>query len=266
MADMPPRIAYEQVLNKFDWAEKHIQKLDAVLREWRDANPIAVFIETNPETGEVTYYIENVPSIPSSVPLIAGDALYSFRAALDYLACGLAEVVTPDTKFPIAHSAEAYKSSLNRLVPGLRGKALEALNRIKPYQGGNLLLWQLHRLNIIDKHRLLLTMCVVNPAQRLAQDKMPSQESSGPKQIVCKARDGVQIIVNFVKKPPIPLHTGEKLLTVPASQAQKDVGFYFAVGINEPSISEGTPLNIVLDFISREVGATITKLSPFLLR
>lgn len=266
MADLPPRIVHEQVLNKFDWAEKHIEKLDAVLQEWRDANPIAVSTEANPETGEVTYYIENVPSIPSSVPLITGDVLYSFRAALDYLACGLVEVVTPDTKFPIAHSAEAYKSSLNRLVPGLRGKALETLNSIKPYQGGNLLLWQLHRLNIIDKHRLLLTVCVVNPAQRLAQDKMPSQKSSGPKQIVCKPRDGVQIIVNFVKEPPISLHAGEKLLTVPASQAQKDVGFYFAIGIDESGISEGTPLNMLLDFIGREVAGTISKLSPFILR
>ncbi len=78
---------YEQVLDKYDWAEKHIHKLDAVVCELRDANPIITSTKANPDSGEVTYYVDQIPTIPSSIPLIVGDILHSLRGALDYLAC-----------------------------------------------------------------------------------------------------------------------------------------------------------------------------------
>jgi hypothetical protein len=266
MPDSPPKSVYLQVLDKYDWAVKHVDKFKVAHREWRDANPIAVRTEKNPESGEVTYYVENVPTVPSSLPLIAGDALQCFRGALDYLACGLVEVVTPDTKFPIAHNADAYKSSLGRLVPGFRGEALETLNRIRPYQGGDLLLWQLHRLNIIDKHRLLLAVCVVNPMKRFPPNQALPQDSTLVEQVICKPKDGIQIVVHFVKDAPIPLHAGQKLLTLSASEAQEEIGFYFAVGFSEPGLAEGVTVDMFLDFVATRVGHTIAKLAPFILR
>jgi hypothetical protein len=258
MPETPPKIVYEQVLDKYDWAEKHIQKLSSVSRKLSKANPIKLSQRVDAKTGEVSYSVDKVPNIPSSVPLIAGDVLHSLRGALDYLACGLIEVVTPDAKFPIAHSAEAYKSSLGRVVPGIRQEALEALNGIKPYQGGNFFLWLLHRLNIIDKHRLLLAVCVVSHINCFAPDEVTAKSGLRPK-ISAK---GIEII----KGTPITLHPGKEFLTISAAEAEKYAGSYFAIGIAEPGPAEGMPLDMTLHMIFWEVGTTIAKLAPFILR
>jgi hypothetical protein len=257
---------YEQVLDKYDWAEKHIHKLNAFIRELREIKPIFTSSKTNLETGEITYYIEQVPPIPSSVPLIVGDILHSLHGALDYLACGLVDVPTSNTKFPIAHNAETYVSHRDRVIPGLRKDACEELDRIRPYQGGDLLLWELHMLNIIDKHRLLLTMCIINPARTLTPDEMATYETVGPKTITTSLPSGIQAALEFVNKPPVPLDAGKELLTLTASQAHQNVRFYFAIGINEPGLAKGMPLNMLLDLIFVRVGRVIAELRPFLLR
>jgi hypothetical protein len=266
MPETPPKIAYEQVLDKYDWAEQHIHKLYAIFREMRKAKPVSTRRETNPDTGDVTYYVEKIPVLPSTIPLITGDILYSLRGALDYLACGLAEVVTPNTKFPIAPNAEAYKPLLNRLIPGLGKDALETFDRICPYQGGNIFLWELHRLNIIDKHRFLLTACVINPAKRFAPDQVPPPDDPSPSDFNFKTASGIEGTVKFRKNAPVPLYAGKELLTLPASQAKEDVGFYFAVGIDEPGVAAGIALDMLLDCIFFEVGLVIARLAPFLIR
>ncbi|HEY2858758.1 MAG TPA: hypothetical protein VGJ21_10110 [Terracidiphilus sp.] len=266
MPEVPPKLAYQQVSDKLDWAKQHIQKLHTVHREWWEVNPTVITGETNSDTGDVTYYVDKVPSIPSTIPLITGDILHSLRGALDYLACGIVPVVTHDTKFPIAHSAQAYEASLSRLVPGLQGEALETLNSIRPYQGGNLCIWELHRLNIIDKHRLLLTVGAINMGPRFFKEGPPTQEKSGPKQVVFKANDGTEVIIKFVKQGPVSLYQGQELLTLSASQTQKEVSFCVAVGINEPGLAEGIPLLMLLELISAHVGIAIRKLAPFIVR
>jgi len=40
----------------------------------------------------------------------------------------------------------------------MRPEAIEAIDALKPYGGGNDLLWRLHELNNSDKHRLLFTI------------------------------------------------------------------------------------------------------------
>ena len=37
-------------------------------------------------------------------------------------------------------------------------QAVAAIDALKPYKGGNDVLWQLHELNNVDKHRLILTV------------------------------------------------------------------------------------------------------------
>ena len=40
----------------------------------------------------------------------------------------------------------------------MRQEAVKAIDRLKPYGGGNDFLWRLHGLNNIDRHRLLFTV------------------------------------------------------------------------------------------------------------
>jgi hypothetical protein len=275
MVENAPKIAYQQALAKLDWAKQHLKKFNAATRVFHDTHPFTTFIKENPETGELVYYVGEIPEIPAHISLIAGDVLHSLRSALDYLACGMVPTVTANTKFPIGHSAQHYKSSLGRLVPGLSQKALEVLEEIKPYQGGNLLLWTLHRLDNIDKHRLLLAACMTEFTHSLTPEEIAVQEPLGPKDIpltihreVLNLPAGTQMIVKFTNRErlPVALHAGDKILTVANTKANQDVRFIFAIAFNEPGISEGMPANMALDFIACEVNRVIRKLAPFVIR
>jgi hypothetical protein len=266
MSDSLVKTAHQQVSAKLDWAKQHIEKLKVALRRFHDEYPISPLTKTDSKTGDISYYIRDIPAVPVEIPLILGDILYSLRGALDYLACGLVPIITPDTKFPIAHSAHTYKSMLNRVVPAIGKDALKVLDSIRPYHGGDFLLWQLHKLNNIDKHRLLLTLCVVNPARTLRPGEELTATSRLPERLLLTPREGFPNLIAENVFTPIPLKAGEKLLTVSATEADNEVSFYFAVGIHEPEIAEGTTLMMLTDFFSRKVSDVIRKLSPFLLR
>lgn len=274
MAEIALKTAHQQALAKLDWAKQHLKTFNAATRVFHDAHPFSTFTKENPETGELVYYVGEIPEIPVHLSLIAGDVLHSLRGALDYVACGMVPTVTRDTKFPIGHSAQAHISSLGRVVPGLDQKALKVLDSIKPYQGGNLPLWTLHRLDNIDKHRLLLAACMTKFTHSLTPEEIAVQEPIGPKDIVfdfpgevlgLPARKGV-LKVGDRTKLPVPLHTGDKILTVANTKANQDVRFIFAVAFDEPGISEGMPVNMVLYFIAGEVDRIIRKLAPFIVR
>jgi hypothetical protein len=40
----------------------------------------------------------------------------------------------------------------------MRQEAIDAIDATKPYAGGNDALWRIHKLNNVDKHRLLITV------------------------------------------------------------------------------------------------------------
>ena len=266
MPDSSPKTAHQQVLVRLDWAKQHIQKLNAALHRFNKANPVSTVTKIDPKTGELSYYVREIPPVPTEIPLILGDVLHSLRGALDYLACGLVPVITRNTKFPIGDSATNYKSRLHRVVPAMAKDALEVLDSIEPYKGRNWILWQLHELNIIDKHRLLLTVCVVNPARTLRPGEEITLTSSIPERFIPSPREGFPNVVFENLFSPIPLNAGDKLLTVPAAEANQKMRFYFAVGIHELGVAEGTPLPMLVEFLHRAVVVAVGKLSPFLLR
>lgn len=95
------------------------------------------------------------PDVPAGV----GDIAHNLRTALDHLMCHMLVVagsaVTNRDGFPISESLARYESRRNGLVNRIRPKAIEALDLLKPYKGGNLDLWRIHELDRIDKHRAL---------------------------------------------------------------------------------------------------------------
>jgi len=95
----------------------------------------------------------------SDVPAGVGDVAHNLRTALDHLMCHMLVVagsqVTSRDAFPISKSLAGYESRRDALVNRIQPKAIEALDLLKPYKGGNLALWRIHELDRIDKHRAL---------------------------------------------------------------------------------------------------------------
>lgn len=154
---------------KLTRAQRHIGELIALLRDFFAHDPYEVIKEHDPETGWNLARVKiNAEPDPIWSAMI-GDAVHNLRAALDLVYWQLVEVngKTPNTDdaFRISDSETAFN---NGAVPKIRrragAKALEIIrDTVKPYKGGNNALWALHKLDIIDKHRLLLVVASANP-------------------------------------------------------------------------------------------------------
>jgi hypothetical protein len=170
--------AFQPLMAKILRAKKHIKDLsddlDAFSNSYRDD---LVRFEDDQETRERSYYVTSVPDIPMEITTIVGDILHNLRSALDHLAWQLVlnarNEPNEHTYFPIADNAEKYfkLNSRNNIKPEDR----DAIDALEPYrEGKNDILWRLHRLNIIDKHRMLITACLTYRAHGM----LPSESES----------------------------------------------------------------------------------------
>jgi hypothetical protein len=145
---------------KLERANKHLAELRTAVKEFLDS---AFVFETKMDYDkqEYSYYVLSVEDCPSDQTAIIGDVLHSLRSALDYLAWQLVDSAgsrpTQNTSFPIFDDPSKYAAQSPGKLKGMRPDAVAAIDALKPYKEGNNLLWQLHKLNIIDKHRMLIT-------------------------------------------------------------------------------------------------------------
>jgi hypothetical protein len=155
---------------KIERAYKHIEDLEDAIRE--TAGPVfkSVSVEFEPNTGKPRLQSSPLLIYPPEVPAMAGDAVHNLRSALDHLAFHLVEVGISlgetrgsqfkmvDIQFPISYSPDGYKSIKPRSVEGMTREAIEAIDALKPYKGGNDALWLLRQLDNTDKHTSILAV------------------------------------------------------------------------------------------------------------
>jgi len=147
---------------KIERAKKHVGDLEASVQGFIQSNPYEVIRHDEPDTGDWVFKVRVLRQPPLELSAIAGDAIHNLRASLDLLVCELVRgernIVTDKTSFPIARNAKVFKSGHMRMVEGAPHEAIRLIKRLKPYKGGNEALWRLHKLDIADKHRLLITV------------------------------------------------------------------------------------------------------------
>ena len=145
---------------KIQRANKHIGELQAVLDSFLKTNFYRLGIDKNLNDGTNVVMFESSGTLPSEVPLIIGDAIHNLHTALDLMIWEIeSRIGKPDrsTKFP-------FYQTRSELVGAIENRNLKAapeisrviIDDIKPYKGGNDLLYGLHDLDITDKHKLLI--------------------------------------------------------------------------------------------------------------
>lgn len=92
-----------------------------------------------------------------------GDAVHNLKCALDYAWVQTVEQHVPSavgkfSKFPVYRTIDDLKGALRGAKVDTSSPSLFNLivTEIKPYDGGDLAIWPVHRLDIRDKHKLLL--------------------------------------------------------------------------------------------------------------
>jgi len=147
---------------KLDRAKRHIGDAETAIRDFIRGNPYRMFEEVDRETGEkhVKVDLPHEP-IPGDVETTVADAIHNLRVSLDQLACALAALNdhpgSRSTYFPFGNSREHFESaSVQDKVRSLSPDAQRLMAEQRPYRGGDDLLWSLHALDLMDKHRQLV--------------------------------------------------------------------------------------------------------------
>ena len=243
--------------DKLDRAEKHIRDLKKRLhilnREYSDS----VIFKDDPHTGDRTYKIVSIPPLDDEIALIAGDAIHNTRTALDHLAYRLVCVETGesgpfnDVYFPIGDTPEHYKARLGRIIERLRPDAIEAINAIQPYEGGRGHdLWCLHRLDIIDKHRLPLAVGSTNRFESMA----PSVRAGYAKHFLSvSSLPSGSVMLTTPAFVHFPLQAGNTLRTVLKADIEEKVYFQFDVAFDEPGIFRGESVIVTIHQLHKRV-------------
>ncbi len=166
------------VKRKIERAHHHLAELRESLEDALDASGERFSSEFDPQTGQQVYRAHGLPKIGPQWSLMVGDVLHNLRSALDHLAWQLVildggepgvQTQFPVRETPFNKSGDLTATQLNPPVNDAR--ILDALEASQPYRGADGSpaqvdrnpLWLLHRLNIIDKHRLLLVVvCALN--------------------------------------------------------------------------------------------------------
>ena len=168
---------------KIERAEAHLAELKDSIETTLDSSTEHFTVEFDPQSGHHVYRAHGLPEIDPQWSLLVGEILYQLRSALDHLAWQLVLLDGGEpgqqTQFPVLTKPPTGKKGKPRevqLKPAVKdAKILDALDKAQPYRGheGNIVpfrnspLWLLHRLNIIDKHRLLLVVVCMLDIDRM---------------------------------------------------------------------------------------------------
>lgn len=246
---------------KVERAKKHISDLEAERARFLDSNPYAVTPEFYPEHDSTVLYVDKFTDVPENIVLIAGDAIHNLRSSLDHLACALVRRNGGNTKrtyFPICETAEKYRSEGIRKINGISVADEEAITALKPYGGGNESLLALHRLDILDKHDILITA-----ACAVGKIGYPVSTASLNKQFKGFARFGPGLVRPHTawieaKNRFIAAKKGDPILAIAGDhESDHQIQISFDVALAEEGIFYARPLLEVLNSLVEEVSRVI---------
>lgn len=205
---------------KLQQAFNHMRELHDVTAMLAKHTHVRVEFADNPATGYREWTLHDV-NVPPTIDagLLAGDLIHNLRSALDHLTWQLVlangSTPTKQTSFPIAQSAANYRDMRAQRLAGASAEAKRRIDALEPYgHGAGAALWELHDLDVQDKHKLLLptvsaaTAVVVN-----ALDGFPPEARE-------MIAEPVELVVNNAEM--IPAADGVVVLRAPLGVTQLD--------------------------------------------
>lgn len=151
---------------KIERAHEHIRDLNRQVEAFHSGNPYRAIVENDLKTSDRVIKLRICEPCPSRLLTVLGDAIHNLRSSLDHLMWQLvlANGRTPNknTFFPIHDTKVAFDNARKQREQEIGIQATDLLNELKPYAGGNDMFWSLHHLDIIDKHRFLITTVASN--------------------------------------------------------------------------------------------------------
>ncbi|MBA5865836.1 MAG: hypothetical protein GDA67_03955 [Nitrospira sp. CR1.3] len=269
---MTARDRLELISVKVDRAKEHLATISADLRAYLDSKPYAVGAKRAPDTRRLIYSVAGVRPTPLRISAVLGDAIHNLRSALDHLAyqlvwVGSGKKPSSHVYFPIADDRARYIEQRRQQLKGATPTAIATLDALMPYKGGNDALWRLHKLNNVDKHRVLLTagsaFRSVNIGAHMSRE-MQKHLASPP---MADKFSGMPAVDLFLRPADrlFPLKTGDELLIDgPDAEMNDKLEFRFEVAFGEQDIAFGDPIVETLTSMVQLVEDILPKFEPHL--
>jgi hypothetical protein len=147
-------------LLKLKRAKQHLDSLESVVTEYRSSHPNALSPQYDISTDQTSWVVVIGEDIKDEIALLLGDIIHNGRSSLDLLAndhltdAGLTP--TRNTYYPFAENAAQMQDRLTRTgLIGLAGQSLSYFLTNPPSKDRNPVLYSLHALDIVDKHRTI---------------------------------------------------------------------------------------------------------------
>jgi hypothetical protein len=170
---------------KLSRADKHIRVLERQIRNYLRLKPYCLSREDKGEYVAFVFRVTKHP--PETLPLLIGECLYQMRSALDNSVYAINRSLggnESDTgvEFPVFIEEKDFEEWGFKKIKRLRSaghKAYKLIVDAQPFQHGKFAaehpFWQLHQLNIFDKHRRLNTVIAsaLNSQSRLFTGDIP---------------------------------------------------------------------------------------------
>lgn len=240
---------------KIDRAKHHLEELQKEIDTFFKLQPYKISTKRDHQTKRLIYYLTDVLIVPDKIALISGDVVQNLRSALDHLAYDLfvkenkGTVSVKHIYFPIENDLQSYESEKVRKTKGISSEKLKLIDSIRPYKGGNDLLWAIATLNNIDKHRLLITVgstfgSVDIGALMVAQMRKLMKDKDIPDMpVFISPADNL-----------FPLKRGDELfIDAPDAEVNSKMQFRFEIVLNEKDVVEGQPVTSTLESMIKEV-------------
>lgn len=163
---------------KLDRAVTHINNLQQQVAVFADREPYTVRVDEKPQQGGTVGHLtavrnHSVGPYDVGMVLLAGEALYQLRSALDHLLHQLvilngnaAKLIgSRQHQFPIFETSDGYRANAPRKIDGVSNHVARLIEGEQPYSRRPHApredpLWLLQDLNNTDKHRVIPTTMV----------------------------------------------------------------------------------------------------------
>jgi hypothetical protein len=150
---------------RVDWAVEEIKRLEAEVEKYAQSGPLEVYwhYDLHPVETWRLYRMRLTTPIPTQMQIHCGTILNDMRATLDALACTLAtrngHPNETHTYFPTGKTKDIFESKNTQdKIKKLSEQDKQVIAELKPYAGGNDMLYALHSSDIIRKHQRLIVL------------------------------------------------------------------------------------------------------------